>query len=151
MADVTAPKVRLDRWLWAARFFKTRAQAKLAIEGGKVHMEPAGLEPPEAATPTGSSGRYRPKVSKEIGLGDVLEVRRGRTSEVVVVIGLSERRGTAGDAALLYRETPESVEAREIERARRRMHDAGLRMPQRKPDKRDRRELSRLKQGDVDS
>jgi len=122
-------KVRLDRWLWAARFFKTRAQAKTAIEGGKVHMEPssAGARP--------AAGRQRPKVSKEITLGDVLEITRGRTTQVVEVTGLSEQRGNATAAA------------RETERARRRMENAGLRVPQRKPDKRERRELAKLKHG----
>lgn len=150
MTDAEPQKVRLDRWLWAARFFKTRAQAKVAVEGGKVHMEPSGLDSPEAATPAGSGGRYRPKVSKEVGIGDVLEVNRGRTTQVVVITGLSDKRGKAADAAHLYRETVESVEARETERARQRMHNAGLTMPQRKPGKRDRRELARLKLGNTE-
>ena len=149
-------KVRLDRWLWAARFFKTRAQAKTAIEGGKVHCFqrgalPAGESGGAGARPAtgmaGSAGRQRPKVSKEIGVGDVLEITRGRCTQVVEVTGLSEQRGNATAAAVLYRETPESIEARETERARRRMENAGLRVPQRKPDKRDRRELAKLKHG----
>jgi ribosome-associated heat shock protein Hsp15 len=145
MTELT--KVRLDRWLWAARFFKTRAQAKTAIEGGKVHMEPGGAGARPATGMAGSAGRQRPKVSKEIGVGDVLEITRGRTTQVVEVTGLSEQRGNATAAAVLYEETPESIETREIERARRRMETAGLRVPQRKPDKRDRRELAKLKHG----
>lgn len=133
--------MRLDRWLWAARFFKTRARAKAAIEGGKVALEPPG------ASHAGSSGRHKPKVSKEIGVGDVLEIRRGRTPEVVVVTGLSEQRGNATAAAALYEETAASVEAREAEKARRRMADAGLHMPRQRPDKRDRRRLAQLKHG----
>ncbi len=132
MADSAPAKVRLDRWLWAARFFRTRAQAKHAIEGGKVHL----------------AGGGRPKVSKEIGVGELLEIRRGWDTEVVEVTGLSEQRGNASAAAALYRETPESIEARQAERARRQMQNAGLRMPQRRPGKRDRRELAKLKHGE---
>ncbi|MAT82863.1 MAG: RNA-binding protein [Gammaproteobacteria bacterium] len=146
-------KVRLDRWLWAARFFKTRAQAKIAIEGGKVHCfqsggRPGGAPGGEASEPAmpGSGSRHRPKVSKEIAVGEMLEISRGRTTQVVEVTGLAEKRGTATQAAELYRETPESIELRETERARRRMENAGLRVPQRRPGKRDRRELARLKQ-----
>ena len=145
----TTGRVRLDRWLWAARFFKTRAQAKAAIEGGKVHLEPAGAGARPVAATDGSS-RQRPKVSKEIAVGDVLEIRRGWTTQVMEVTGLSEQRGNATAAAALYRETAESIEAREAERARRRMENAGLRVPQRRPSKRDRRELAKLKHGDTD-
>lgn len=136
-------RVRLDRWLWAARFFKTRAQAKAAIEGGKVQLAPPGAE---GVTAPGASNLLRPKVSKEIGIGDVLEVRRGWTAQVVVVTGVAEQRGNASAAAALYRETVDSIEAREAEAARRRMARAGLRVPASRPDKRGRRELMRLKQ-----
>lgn len=134
-------RVRLDRWLWAARFFKTRAQAKAAIEGGKVHLAPPGTVADQAEP----DGWPRPKVSKDVAVGDVLEIRRGWATQLVEVTGLAEQRGDASAAALLYRETPASVEAREAERARRRMENAGLRVPPRRPTKRDRRELSRLK------
>jgi ribosome-associated heat shock protein Hsp15 len=137
-------RVRLDRWLWAARFFKTRAQAKAAIEGGRVHLGAQGAG--AGAGGDGAGGRTL-KVSKEIGVGEVLEIRRGWTTQVVVVTALSEQRGNATAAAALYRETPESVEARETERARRRMENAGLRVPPKRPSKRDRRELAKLKQG----
>jgi ribosome-associated heat shock protein Hsp15 len=143
--------VRLDRWLWAARFFKTRAQAKAAIEGGKVHLAPPGTRAArstEGATDT--AGFQRPKVSKELAVGDLLEIRRGWTAQVVEVTGLSEQRGSATVAQTLFRETPESVEAREAERARRQMERAGLRVPASRPSKRDRRELKKLKQSDVD-
>lgn len=131
MSDAT--KVRLDRWLWAARFFKTRAQAKNAIEGGKVHFQASG------------GGQIRPKVSKEIGIGDTLTVRRGDQLQTVLVTGLSESRGNAGAAAALYDETAESVEARETELARRRMERLGLKVPGSRPTKRDRRALHQLK------
>jgi ribosome-associated heat shock protein Hsp15 len=137
-AATPTTRVRLDRWLWAARFFKTRAQAKAAVEGGKVQLEAASDH---------SAGWHKPKVSKEIAVGDLLEIQRGWTTQVVEITGLSEQRGPASVAAGLYRETPESVEARETESARRRMESAGLRVPQKRPSKRDRRELAKLKLG----
>ena len=129
--------VRLDRWLWAARFFKTRAQAKSAIEGGKVdfHVDRG----------TTTSQTNRPKLSKELSIGDVLTIRRSWTAETVIVTELSEQRGNASTAQKLYSETAQSVETREIEVARRRMERAGLTMPDHKPSKRDRRELKKLK------
>ena len=134
-----AAKLRLDRWLWAARFFKTRAQAKAAIESGRVHVHLPGTDPQNPQ-------RSRPKVSKEIAVGDTLSVRRGDLPEVVRVIGLAERRGSASAAAKLYEETHASIEAREAERARRRMERLGLQVPTSKPDKNDRRQLRKLKQ-----
>jgi len=128
-------RVRLDRWLWAARFFKTRAQAKAAIEGGKVSFHGPG-----------DAQGYKPKASKEVAVGDRLSVRRGVVDQTVDVTGLAERRGSAGEAARLYEETDASIEAREAALARRRMERAGLRIPAGRPDKRGRRELARLKQ-----
>jgi len=141
---IEADGVRLDRWLWAARFFKTRAQAKAAVEGGKVHMlsKPAGPGPAEP----GSSQGHKPKVSKAINVGDLLSIRRGWSVQTVRVTGLSEQRGNATAAATLYAETEDSIEAREAERARRRMESAGLNVPQSRPTKRDRRALQRLKE-----
>lgn len=135
-------RVRLDRWLWAARFFKTRAQAKTAIEGGKIdfHLQ----------TGADSTQTAKPKVSKEVAVGDRLTIRRGWVAETVVVAGLSEKRGSARAARELYEETTESIEMRETEVARRRMERAGLRMPERKPTKRDRRELKKLREEPYD-
>jgi len=137
-----ADGVRLDRWLWAARFFKTRAQAKAAIEGGKVEIHlPAGSgsgQKPDRTT--------KPKVGKEISIGDRLTIQRGWSAETVTVTGLSEQRGNAAAASLLYSESLESIEARETEVARRRMERAGLTLPDRRPSKRDRRELKKLKE-----
>lgn len=131
------PGVRLDRWLWAARFFRTRAQAKTAIEGGKVdyHTEPRA-----------DAGTLKPKVSKEVSVGDFLTIRRGWTAETVRVDALSEQRGSAAVARDLYTETEASVERREAEVARRRMERAGLKVPSSRPSKRDRREIRRLKE-----
>lgn len=129
--------VRLDRWLWAARFFKTRAQAKAAIEGGKVDYH---LQQSEG------SAVSKPKVSKEVGVGDYLTIRRGWTAETIVIDALAESRGNATAAKTLYRETEPSVERREVEVARRRMERAGLKVPPSRPSGRDRRELRKLKE-----
>ena len=128
MVELTS--VRLDRWLWAARFFKTRAQAKLAIEGGKVQWMGA-----------------RTKVAKEIGVGYELTIRRGDLVQTITVTGLADRRGSATVAGTLYRESDESIERRETDRSRRKMERAGLTVPDTRPTKRDRRELKKLKQG----
>lgn len=132
-------KVRLDRWLWAARFFKTRAQAKAAIEGGKVqfHLPPG--------TTANADRLSRPKVSKEIAVGDTITLRRGDAPETIVVKALTDKRGSASVAATLYGETPESVELRETERSRKRMERLGLKVPPRRPTKNDRRALRKLK------
>ena len=128
MNDAAGAHTRLDRWLWAARFYKTRAQAKAAIDGGKVQYDGA-----------------RAKPSKEVSIGATLGIRRDADEIVVVVIGLSERRGSASVAAELYRETAESVTRREAARAQRRAFGRGYVPPPGRPDKRDRRRLAAFK------
>jgi ribosome-associated heat shock protein Hsp15 len=140
--------VRLDRWLWAARFFKTRSLAKAAIEGGRVLIIPAGTAERLAGQPEGRG--VKPKPSREIEPGDRLSIRRSETTQTVVVRAVDERRGSATVASGLFEETPESIEARETARARRQMDRAGLLVPAARPDKRDRRERLRLKLGDAD-
>ena len=120
--------LRLDKWLWAARFFKTRARAKAAIIGGKVQVN--GI---------------RVKAAKDLKLGDTLVIRRGDTEQIVEVTALDKRRKSATEAAVLYRETEDSIHKRETERARNRMERAGLIVPQSKPTKRGRREIKKLK------
>lgn len=139
-------RVRIDRWLWAARFFKTRALAKAAIDGGHVLLLPHG----EQAAANAELHGTRPKPGKEIGVGDHLLIRRGATAQTVRVLAVDERRGSASIASRLYEESPESIEAREAERARRQLERAGLRVPAERPDKRDRRERMRLKHSGVD-
>ncbi|MEE4298722.1 MAG: S4 domain-containing protein [Pseudomonadales bacterium] len=127
-------RVRLDKWLWAARFFKTRAKAKAAIEGGKVECD-----------------GVRAKPAKEIAVGAELRIRQGFDLRVVHVRGLSEQRRGATDAAGLYEETAESIEQREQEAARRRAQRALVDLPDQRPDRRDRRTLERIKkQGGLD-
>ena len=127
--DVPVDKVRLDRWLWAARFFKTRAQAKTAVEAGHVQLN-----------------GNRAKSAKDVGPGDEIDIRRGWTTRTVIVTATANQRGNATVAATLFEETSDSIERREAEAARRRMESAGLKIPDTKPNKRDRRALQRLQQ-----
>jgi ribosome-associated heat shock protein Hsp15 len=120
--------VRIDRWLWAARFFKTRSLAKAAVEGGKVHVQ-----------------NHRVKPSKEVHVGQTVQIRRGETIQTVVVDALAEQRGSAVVAQGLYTETADSIEQREIRSSIRRMERAGLNIPSSKPDKKDRRALAQLR------
>jgi len=123
-----APRVRLDRWLWAARFFKSRAMAKGAIEGGKVEIN-----------------NQRAKPAKEVSVGQRLQIRRGDELFDVEILALAEKRGSAAIAVTLYKETEESQARRTADVAQRKMERAGLRVPQKRPEKRDRRALSQLK------
>ncbi|MDA1074622.1 MAG: S4 domain-containing protein [Proteobacteria bacterium] len=125
----TDARVRLDRWLCAARFFKTRQLAKEAVEGGKVHQN-----------------GQRAKAAREVTIGQTLEIRRGEEVFTVTIMALAVRRGSAPEARKLYSESADSIELREAERARAAMQRAGLKVPAAKPDKRDRRELKKLKE-----
>ena len=120
--------VRIDRWLWAARFFKTRSSAKSAVEGGKVHVDGKRVKP-----------------SKELRPGQTLEIRRGDLVQTVVVQEISQQRGPATKAQALYAETSESIELREQRKSIRRMERAGLTVPSSRPDKKDRRALAQLR------
>jgi ribosome-associated heat shock protein Hsp15 len=119
---------RIDRWLWAARFYKTRSQAAAAIEGGKVRLADA-----------------RPKTGAPVRIGDVVRVRQGPIERTVVVRGLGERRGTAAAAAALYEETAESVERRREREAQLKLMPETSFRGKGRPTKRQRRELDRLK------
>ena len=121
-------KLRLDKWLWAARFFKTRSLAKAAIEGGKVHL-----------------GGQRVKVSREVSVVDTLQIRQGWDEKVVVVMALSEQRRGAPEAQRLYEETGESIAKREAEAAARKAAGGMIDRPDRRPDKRQRRQIHRFK------
>lgn len=123
-------KVRLDKWLWAARFFKTRRLAKEAIEGGKVHC--AG---------------QRVKVAKEIAPGEALSIRQGFDQREVQVLALSEQRRGAAEAALLYAETEASKAAREARAAERKAGSAGFKPSDHKPSKKERRQIHKFKDG----
>jgi ribosome-associated heat shock protein Hsp15 len=124
-----ATKVRLDKWLWAARFFKTRSLAKQAIEGGKVHYNGA-----------------RSKVSKEVELGATLTIRHGLDEKEVNIIALSNQRRGAAEAQMLYRETETSVSKRQAEAEQRKaLRGLGL-VNHERPNKKQRRQIHRFKQ-----
>jgi ribosome-associated heat shock protein Hsp15 len=122
-------KIRLDKWLWAARFYKTRAVAKQMVEGGKVHYE-----------------GQRAKCSKVVELGATLQIRQGFEQRVVIVKGLSEQRQGAVQAQLLYEETADSVERREKEALQRKAQKGVELSPGHKPDKRSRRQIMNVKE-----
>ena len=121
-------RLRIDKWLWAARFFKTRSLAKQAIEGGKVHCN-----------------GERCKCSREIEVGFTLQIRQGFDERTVVVKGLSEQRGGAPQAALLYAETAESQAQRERLAAERKAQNALQEPAAGRPTKQDRRRIQRFK------
>ena len=127
MDSDTSERVRLDKWLWAARFFKTRGLAADAIDGGKVEVN---------AT--------RAKRAKMVQVGDEVCVRQSPFEHVVVVRGVSERRGPASVAATLYEETPESKAKREALATQIRSMPAGD-WESGRPTKRDRREIERFR------
>ena len=123
-------KIRLDKWLWAARFYRTRTLAKQAIEGGRVHY-------------AGS----RVKTSKEIAIGDELTIRQGSatamTEKTVIVEALTTQRGNASAAEVLYSETDESENRRAYHAEQRKL--ANLARPDNKPNKKERRDIQRFK------
>jgi ribosome-associated heat shock protein Hsp15 len=123
-AQQTDKNVRLDKWLWAARFFKTRVLAAEAVAGGKVHL-----------------GGQRVKPARTVKVGDCFEIRRGYELFEVVVTALGERRGPAASAQLLYRETESSEQRRCAEAEKRQL--AMLQRPRSegRPDKKQRRKI----------
>lgn len=119
-------RVRIDKWLWAARFYKTRSQATDAVEGGKVEVNGARVKP-----------------AKEVKVGDELRIRLGPYEHLVVVRALSDRRGPASVAQTLYEETPESIATREKLREDHRLAPAMFVYEEKgRPTKKDRRALA---------
>ena len=127
-----SPTIRLDVWLWAARFFKTRSLSKQAIETGKVDVN-----------------GQRPKSSRAVRLGEQLRIERGEEVFEIVVRGLSDTRGPAPVAQTLYEESEESRERRARQREERMAARDGYRAPEHRPDKRARRLIRAL--GDIDA
>jgi len=127
-SDESSEAVRLDKWLWAARFFKTRALAAEAIDGGKVHLN-----------------GERVKRSKGLKIGDEVRVRLGPYEHRIVVRSTSDRRGPATVAATLYDELPESRATREALIEQRRMESAVGMEDAGRPSKRDRRQIDQLR------
>lgn len=118
--------VRIDKWLWAARFYRTRTTAKDAIDGGKVHFQ-----------------GERVKVSKDVRIGMEFTIRQGFEEKTVVVTALSVIRGNATAAHLLYEETPASIAKRELFQAARKL--SNLARPDHRPNKHERQQLQRFK------
>lgn len=114
--------IRIDKWLWAARFFKTRSIAKSAIEGGKVHHN-----------------NIRVKVSKEVRIGMELTIQQGFDKKTIHILNLSNVRGSATIAQQLYKETDESITRREILAYQRKLNN--LARPDHRPTKKDRRQI----------
>ena len=120
-------KVRIDKWLWAARFFKTRSTAANAVSGGHVHVNGSRVKP-----------------ARIVQVGDTLQIRRGLVEFEVLVLELSGRRGPAVKAQTLYEETGESIERREQGANERRLLRPADTTPVRRPDKRDRRKIRKF-------
>jgi ribosome-associated heat shock protein Hsp15 len=120
----TEDKVRIDKWLWAARFYKTRSMASQAVTGGLVQVD---------------GGRV--KSARAVQVGEVLRIRKGDIEFVVTVLALAGKRGSAGEAQLLYEESTESVAAREASREQKRLLAMGQLRPTRRPTKQERRQI----------
>lgn len=128
MTNTPQTKVRLDKWLWAARFFKTRAMAKTAIETGKVLID-----------------GQRCKVSRGVDINDTLKVRQGLDEKTVMVTAISDKRGSAAQAVLLYQETAQSIKDRMDEAERRRKFRDANPLFDHKPNKKERRQIHRFR------
>ena len=127
-SEAELKKYRLDKWLWAARFFKTRNLAKTAIEGGKVKVD----------------GR-RVKASYILKIGDSLKIPRGWEDIEILVLALSVKRKGAADAQLLYKETNESIAVRHKRNTVRKLAGNIIFNSSDKPDKKTRKQIHRLK------
>jgi ribosome-associated heat shock protein Hsp15 len=126
--DPGQKKIRLDKWLWAARFYKTRAIAKAAVEGGKVHYE-----------------GQRCKVSKTVEHNAKLTIRQGFDEKVIIIKALSDQRRGAPEAQELYEETAASIKARMDQTELRRIMKHATAAPAQRPNKKERRQIHQFK------
>lgn len=133
MKEKSPDGIRLDKWLWAARFYKTRALAREMIEGGKVHYN-----------------GQRSKPGKDVEEGAILTLRQGNDSREVIIKAISGTRRPASEAALLYEETEKSIEQREKIATARKLSALTMPNPERRPDKKERRDLIKFKYSDRD-
>jgi len=120
--------VRLDKWLWAARFYKTRSIARDMIDGGKVHYN-----------------GQRAKPSKIVEVGAMITLRQGNEQKTICVLAISDQRRTAREAEYLYQETLESITKRENIALARKLNALTMPHPDRRPDKKERRTLIKFK------
>ena len=125
--------VRIDRWLWAARFYKTRSLAQEMVDGGKVQLEGQRVKP-----------------GKPVKVGQTLTVRVGHDDREITITGLAEKRGSAKEAARLYEESADSIASREAAAAQRRALRASEPRPDHRPSKKERRDHQRFRQRQQD-
>jgi len=118
--------LRLDKWLWAARFFKSRKLASEAISGGKVHLNGVRVKP-----------------SRLVKIDDTLDITRENYRYHVTVLGLNDKRRPAKEAQQLYQESEESIRAREQERVLRKLNNASVHQSDHKPNKKERRQMNK--------
>ncbi len=118
--------VRLDKWLWASRFFKTRKDAVEAVNGGKVHLNGMRVKP-----------------SRNVNIHDKLDITRNNEKYHITVVGLNDKRRPAKEAQQLYDESESSIKARETEREIRRLNNASFSKPDKKPNKKERRQMDK--------
>lgn len=118
--------LRIDKWLWTARFYKTRALASEAVNGGHVHLN-----------------GQRTRAARTVKAGDVLKISKAGLMYTITVQGLSDRRGPASEARKLYVEHEQSIQARELFQAQRKINALANPRPARRPDKRQRRQLKK--------
>ncbi|KAJ9431491.1 MULTISPECIES: ribosome-associated heat shock protein Hsp15 [Enterobacterales] len=128
MKEKVSEGVRLDKWLWAARFYKTRALAREMVEGGKVHYN-----------------GQRSKPSKLVELNAELTLRQGNDERTVVITAVTDQRRPASEAQALYAETAASIDKREKTALARKMNSLTMPHPDRRPDKKERRDLMKFK------
>lgn len=121
-------QIRLDKWLWAARFYKTRSLAREMVEGGKVHYN-----------------GQRTKPSKLVEVGAILTLRQGSDQKTIKILAINGQRRSAQEAQLLYQETQESIDKREKIAEARKLNVLTMPHPDRKPDKKERRNLIKFK------
>jgi len=120
-------KVRLDKWLWAARFFKTRSLSAESVSGGKVHLND-----------------QRVKAARSVSIGDTLVIQRGYDEYTIVIQGIAEKRGAAKIAQTLYEETAESIYRREQAADLRKYQHQGAQAGDHRPSGRDRKKIRKL-------
>ncbi|WP_339897476.1 S4 domain-containing protein [uncultured Gilvimarinus sp.] len=128
MGEPVSTRVRVDKWLWAARFFKTRSLAKTAIEGGKIQTDGQRIKP-----------------SRELEVGMMLTIRQGWDDKTVEVLALTDKRRGAPEAQLLYRETEDSIALREQRAAERKAGLGSFIVSDHRPNKKERRQIHRFR------